>query len=515
MAVERLESTMVFSSSEFLFAFLPMFLLFYFISPNRQLKNIWLLAASLVFYAWGEPVYVLLMIVSVFCNWVFALALETRTSRRKAILALAVVFNLMVIGFFKYEGFLSSVVQGIVGFELLPNLNLPLPIGISFYTLQALSYVIDVYRREVDAQRNVLFLGMYIACFPQLIAGPIVRYQTIADQIVGRKENLSDFSSGLRLFIVGLAKKALLANTCAILADEMLALGGSSIGAVGAWGGIIAYTFQIYFDFSGYSDMAIGLGRMLGFSYLRNFNYPYISKNITEFWRRWHISLSTFFRDYLYIPLGGSRCSTGRWVFNLAVVWATTGLWHGAAWNYVLWGVYYGALLIVEKLFIGKWVDKLPGILQHAYALIVVIFGWTFFWITDIDQLIVYWAAMAGRFGATGSSTLWQLNVWEYIPVLMVCALVSTPVVPYLKKRLACWLRGEKLVDFMNTSVLNPRHIAADEILVFDVVPSGKGKESVLGIARLLTDAALLILLGVSVLTIVSGSYNPFIYFQF
>ena len=298
---------------------MPVCFALYFLCPGRKAKNTWLLLASLFFYAWGEPVYVLLMVCSIFMNWVFGIAIgraagegaegsgvgAPHNGRERLLLLAACVFNILVIGFFKYEGFVAENVNLLVGSPLVPDLELPLPIGISFYTLQALSYVIDVYRREVEPQRNVLFLGMYIACFPQLIAGPIVRYQTIQQQVLGRRETLDGFSSGLRLFIVGLSKKVLLANTCAILADQMLSMGGGSIGAVGAWGGLIAYTFQIFFDFSGYSDMAIGLGRMMGFKYLRNFNYPYISKSISEFWRRWHISLSTFFRDYIFIPLGG------------------------------------------------------------------------------------------------------------------------------------------------------------------------------------------------------------------
>ena len=393
---------------------MPLFFLGYFVMPKRALKNGWLLLASLVFYAWGEPVYVILMIVSIAANWSFALALGGERRFRGLLLVAACVFNVLVIGFFKYEGFLSGIVNSIAGAELIPNLNLPLPIGISFYTLQALSYVVDVYRREVEPQRNVFYLGMYIACFPQLIAGPIVRYQTIQDQVLNRRETLADFSSGLRLFIVGLGKKVLLANTVAILATQMLEMGGAQIGAVGAWGGLIAYTFQIFFDFSGYSDMAIGLGRMMGFKYLRNFNYPYISRSITEFWRRWHISLSTFFRDYIYIPLGGSRCSRGRWVFNIVVVWAVTGLWHGAAWNYVLWGVYYGALLVFEKLWLGRVLERLPRIVGHIWCIVVFVFGWSFFWITDSSALVQYWQALGGAFGATGLSTFWQLGVWEY-----------------------------------------------------------------------------------------------------
>ena len=510
---------MVFSSSTFLFAFLPITLLLYFICPGRRLKNTWLLIASLVFYAWGEPVYILLMLASILANWLFGLVVgkgELPQGKRKAILVAAVIFNVAVIGFFKYEGFVADNLNLILGPGVVPNLELPLPIGISFYTLQALSYVIDVYRGEVPAQRNVLYLGMYVACFPQLIAGPIVRYQTIQDQVVSRKENLSDFSSGLRLFIVGLAKKVLLANAVAILADKMLSMGGSEIGVVGAWAGLIAYTFQIFFDFSGYSDMAIGLGRMMGFKYLRNFNYPYISRSITEFWRRWHISLSTFFRDYIYIPLGGSRVGDKRLVLNIAIVWAVTGLWHGAAWNYILWGVYYGVLLICEKFIWGKALSRAPRIVGHAYTIAVFVFGWSFFWITDVSQLVPYWQALVGMFGATGSSTLWELTAWEYWPVFVVCVIASTPIAPYLKERLTAWVEGrERMSVLAPGGTAHPKTAAADLLCVTDAKPADARKAAIYQVVLVLWDVWLLGLLALSAASVISGSFNPFIYFQF
>ena len=451
---------MVFSSSTFLFGFMPLFFAGYFLVRKRVAKNVWLLVASLFFYAWGEPVYVALMVASILANWAFGLlAGSSRSSdpRRRFWLVVAVCFNCLVIGFFKYEGFLAANVNALLGVEVVPDLRLPLPIGISFYTLQALSYVIDVYRREVEPQRNVLYLGMYVACFPQLIAGPIVRYQVIAEQVVGRRETLDDFVSGMRLFIVGLAKKALLANTVAILANEMLSMGGPQIGAVGAWAGLVAYTFQIFFDFSGHSDMAIGLGRMMGFTYLRNFNYPYISRSITEFWRRWHISLSTFFRDYVYIPLGGSRCSRARNALNIAIVWAITGLWHGAAWNYVGWGVYYGALLICEKFIWGRALAKAPAVVGHAYTIAIFVFGWSFFWITDVDALQQFWKALVGVYGPTGSSTFWALTVWEYGPVFVTCVLASTPICPFVKERFLAWVERRDPVQVIAEGVANPR----------------------------------------------------------
>ena len=419
---------MIFSSSTFLLAFLPLTLLCYFLVPGRAAKNVLLLLASLIFYAWGEPVYLFLMILSILVNWLFGLAISCAPSaRRGLLLALDVIVNLGILGFFKYEGFLAANINALAGWEVIPDISLPLPIGISFYTLQALSYVVDVYRKEVSAQRNPLYLGMYIAMFPQLVAGPIVRYSTIQDQILHRRENLRDFTAGARLFCVGLAKKVLLANTVAILATNMLAEGGPSIGAVGAWAGLIGYTFQIFFDFSGYSDMAIGLGKMFGFKYLRNFNYPYISKSVTEFWRRWHISLSSFFRDYVYIPLGGNRVPTPRWVFNLAVVWILTGFWHGAAWNYIFWGVYYLAFLLAEKILIGKYLERLPSIIRWAYTALVFMGGWLLFWIEDLSVMKQYLLALFGAFGATGSSTAWELGVWSFLPMLLTCAVASTP----------------------------------------------------------------------------------------
>ena len=500
-----------------MFAFLPVFFVLYYLCPTRAAKNTWLLLASLVFYAWGEPVYIVLMVFSIIANWSFGLFIGSadKDSRRKVLLACAIAVDVLIIGFFKYEGFLASNVNALLGVQCIADLNLPLPIGISFYTLQALSYVIDVYRKEVEPQRNLLYLGMYVACFPQLIAGPIVRYQAIQDQVVGRQESLSDFSSGLRLFIVGLAKKALLANTIAILASRMLSLGGASIGMIGAWAGLLAYTFQIYFDFAGYSDMAIGLGRMMGFKYLRNFNYPYISKSITEFWRRWHISLSSFFRDYIYIPLGGSRCSKARWVFNISVVWAITGLWHGADWNYVGWGVYYGVLLICEKLIWGKALAKLPAIVGHAYTIAIFVFGWSFFWITDESVLVEYWKAMVGLFGLTGSSSFWELTAWEYLPVFLVCTIASMPICPVLKELFSAWAEGRESRSVIENGVVNARCLTSESLCVFDINASSNKKKTIVTIVCALYDATLIALLFVSCLSIVSGSFNPFIYFQF
>ena len=505
---------------------MPLFFVAYFVSPGRRAKNGILLLASLFFYAWGEPVYILLMVASIVANWLFGLKVGPKEAGdgpdakggrgSKPLLVAAVVFNVAVIGFFKYEGFVAGIVNGIVGAEAVPDLELPLPIGISFYTLQALSYVIDVYRGQVAPQRNIAYLGMYVACFPQLIAGPIVRYSTIQDQVAGRRETLAGAADGMRLFIVGLAKKALLANTCAILATKMVEMGGPEIGAVGAWAGLVAYTFQIFFDFSGYSDMAIGLGRMMGFTYLRNFNFPYISRSITEFWRRWHMSLSTFFRDYVYIPLGGSRCSAARHIFNIMVVWSITGLWHGAAWNYIGWGVYYGVLLVAEKYVWGRLLERLPRVVGHLYTILIFTFGWSFFWITDPAQLVPYWQAMVGAFGATGSSTFWELTAWEYWPVFVVCAIASTPVLPWAKERLVAWAEGRPANSiFGEDGTANPKTSASDALCVFTCDPATPAKARAFGAVQVAWDVALLALLVLSAMSIVSGSFNPFIYFQF
>lgn len=499
---------------------MPIVLILYFLVPGRKAKNVSLLIASLVFYAWGEPVYIVLMIASICVNWLFGVLIGRATSRsasRKAYLIIDLVANLGLLFFFKYAGFLAQNINAAFG-TAIPDPQLPLPIGISFYTLQAVSYIVDVYRQEVPPQRNILYLGMYIAMFPQLVAGPIVRYSTIQEQILHRKETLSGLCSGLRLFCVGLAKKVLLANTVAILATAIIAQTGTELGAIGVWGGLLAFTFQIFFDFAGYSDMAIGLGKMFGFQYLRNFNYPYLSKSGTEFWRRWHISLSSFFRDYVYIPLGGNRVSVPRWMLNIIVVWLLTGLWHGAAWNFVLWGLFYGVLLIVEKRLLLRYVTRLPHALQHVYGILVFMFGWLLFWVEDMGQMKSYLAAMVGVHGLTGTSTLWELTVWEYVPVFLVCALASTPIVPWIRAKLVAWAEGRRLSNFLETDLPNMKVLSTERLCVFDVDALGiqaGPKRVCLEIVAFLADAALLVLLALSVMSVVSGSFNPFIYFRF
>ena len=456
------------------------------------------------------------MAVSIVANWCFGLLVwGNSTIKRKVFLVTSVVFNVAVIGFFKYEGFIAQNLHVVFGTWVIPDLQLPLPIGISFYTLQALSYVIDVYRGDVEAQRNPLYLGMYVASFPQLIAGPIVRYSTIQEQVFNRRECIERCASGLRLFAVGIAKKVLLANVVAILAAKMLQKGGPQIGAVGAWAGLVAYTFQIFFDFSGYSDMAIGLGRMMGFEYLRNFNYPYVSMSITEFWRRWHISLSSFFRDYVYIPLGGSRCSKLRNAANILVVWAITGLWHGASWNFIGWGAFYGVLLLLEKFVWGGLLGKLPRPVRHLCTMGVVMFGWSFFWIADTWALLRYWKALAFGYGLTGGSTFWELTAWEYWPVLVACTVASTPIVPLIKERVIAWAEEGKPESVMIGGTADPRAVEARELCTLEVVPADSRRENVLIVVGLARDIALVLLMLLSMASIVSGSFNPFIYFQF
>lgn len=382
---------MVFSSTIFLFAFLPLFLAVYFAMPWRPAKNVVLLLFSLLFYAWGEPVYVWLMVASICFNWLFAFIIgkcgEGKTAPKRFWLVAALAVNLLVLGFYKYQGFLAENVNRALGEEFIAELNLALPIGISFFTLQAITYVVDVYRGEVKVQKNPLYLGMYIAMFPQLVAGPIVRYADIEHEIDNRRATLEGFAQGLRLFCVGLGKKVLLANTAGVLADSLLPREAAEIGFIGCFSGVAAYTFQIYFDFSGYSDMAIGLGKMMGFEYPRNFNYPYTSKSATEFWRRWHMSLGGFFRDYVYIPLGGNRVSTPRFVLNTMIVWGLTGIWHGAAWNFLLWGLYWGVLILLEKFFVMKVLDRLPRFVSHIWCIVLFFFGWLLFAVTGLSNV--------------------------------------------------------------------------------------------------------------------------------
>ena len=377
---------MEFSTLTFLFFFFPIFLFSYFIIKNRKYRNIVLLIFSLLFYAWGEPVYILLMILSIIMNYYFAKLID-KSKSRKLILIISIICNIGLLVVFKYTDFIISIFNFVFRLDI-KSTNIALPIGISFYTFQILSYVIDVYRKKVKVQNNIINLGCYISAFPQLIAGPIVTYDVVEKELSNRVEDMDNFYIGTKRFIIGLAKKILLANSVGYICDSIFGLSTTLWTFPLIWLAVISYTLQIYFDFSAYSDMAIGMGRMLGFHYLENFNYPYISKSITEFWRRWHISLSTWFRDYVYIPLGGNRVSKKRMCMNIMIVWALTGLWHGASINYLLWGLYYGIILLLEKLLLKKYIDKMPNIFKHMYTIIIFVFGWTIFRLENLSDLL-------------------------------------------------------------------------------------------------------------------------------
>ena len=404
---------MLFSSNTFLFGFLPAVVVLYYLCP-RRCRNVLLLVSSLIFYGWGEPKYVLLMLVSILLNYFCGLAAGKRQTQQRSVrgvLIVGVVLNLGMLGFFKYGKFFFG--------SAFPDI--PLPIGISFYIFQAMSYLIDVCRREVEVQKNVLTFGTYVTLFPQLIAGPIVRYRDVAEMLESRRENLPQFSRGVQRFVVGLSKKVLLANTFGSAWNALQV----TTGTAAAWLGLLCYTLQIYFDFSGYSDMAIGLGQLFGFTFLENFNYPYISASITEFWRRWHISLSTWFKEYVYIPLGGNRKGLARQIFNILVVWLLTGLWHGDSWNFVLWGGYYAALLILEKCWLLKAGEKLPLLLRRMLTMVLVMLGWALFYFENLGAL----GAFLGRlFTAVPSA-----GIAFYLPVTALGCLCATPALKRVK----------------------------------------------------------------------------------
>ncbi len=420
---------MIFSSLFFLFVFLPLTLLVYLFVPKKA-KNIVLLISSLIFYAWGEPVYILLMVFSIIYNYISGMEIDFyrrrgNTAQLRLIFWLAVGVNLGILGFFKYYGFLLENLNRILPFTI-KYTPLALPIGISFYTFQTLSYIIDVYRGDVDVQRNPINFGLYISMFPQLIAGPIVRYSDIEAQLTDRKVTFEGFGQGVKFFVKGLAKKVLLANNIGMAYTAISALPADKFSALAAWIGAVAYTFQIYFDFSGYSDMAIGLGKMFGFTFMMNFDHPYISSSITEFWRRWHISLSTWFREYVYIPLGGNREGTAKAIRNLFIVWTLTGFWHGAAWNFVVWGLYYGVLLVLEKYVLHPVIERLPGAVRHIYALFFVVIGWVIFAAPSLSSAVHYIHVMfGGGTAADGSAGVYYL--YNYLIILILCALCSGP----------------------------------------------------------------------------------------
>ena len=412
--------------------FLPFVLTLYYITP-RRFRNLTLFIVDLVFYAWGEPWLVILMLFSILLNYTSGILIGINREKKglaRFIFILSVILNLGLLGFFKYAGFIGETLNMVMPFLNIPILEIALPIGISFYTFQTMSYTIDVYKNTVKVQKNIITFGTYVSLFPQLIAGPIVRYEDFAEQLMHRKETLQGFTDGVKLFLIGLSKKVLLANEMGNLWDAVRESGTQS-GALGSWVGIIAYTFQIYFDFCGYSEMAMGLGKMFGFDFLKNFDYPYISKSITEFWRRWHISLGTWFREYVYIPLGGNRKGLYRQIINIAVVWFLTGLWHGASWNFILWGLYFGVLLMIEKLFMLKVLKKAPAIISHIYSIIIILFGWVLFYFENLNEMGIFLARMFGSDGFMMSGDI-SVKIISYIPLLIVSAITSTPLISKL-----------------------------------------------------------------------------------
>lgn len=469
---------MVFSSLSFLFVFLPLCLLVYFIVPKkfRNIRNAVLLIFSLFFYFAGEPKYLIIMVASIIANYLLALgiAYSKKKTGKVFFLILSLIANLGLLVYFKYTDFFIANINGIFGTSL-PLTEIVMPIGISFFTFQGLSYVLDVYMGNVAVQKNILYVATYVALFPQLVAGPIVRYETVEKELGERTENYGDMAKGLRRFIYGLAKKMLIANTLGQVATEIFTLDASQRSAGLAWVGAIAYSFQIFFDFSGYSDMAIGLGKVFGFKFLENFDYPYISRSITEFWRRWHISLGSWFRDYLYIPLGGNRKGALRQILNILIVWTLTGLWHGASWNFVIWGLYFALLLIIEKLFLKKILDKIPAVFSHIYALFFIIIGWVIFNSPNMPSALVYTKQLFGISCGDiteGNRALYYLR--QYKVELAFALIFSLPLAKYISRKM---------------------------------------KDS--AVSELIRNIGALILFVLSILSVVNTSFNPFIYFRF
>ena len=467
---------MVFSSLIFLFIFFPLTLLLYFIARNIKTKNFILVVASLIFYSWGEPVWVILLIFSSILDYTVSHAIEKHRNQpiTKFYLAVSVIINLGLLAVFKYSGFFISTVNSVFGLSL-PEPAFSLPIGISFYTFQTMSYSIDVYKGNVKAQKSFMNFLMFVSLFPQLIAGPIVRYSDIEDQISKRTVTTEAFSAGTTRFMAGLGKKVLIANYAGSLATSLLK-DIDSAAVMSVWFGVLFYAFQIYFDFSGYSDMAIGLGKMFGFDYPENFKYPYISTSITEFWRRWHITLSSFFRDYVYIPLGGNRVGVPRQILNLLIVWGLTGLWHGASWNFVFWGLYYFFFLCLEKFILKKFFDKIPSPIRWLYSMSVVLVGWMIFYFDDFQTLITAFSVAFGHAGNAFTDPVSETLVINNVPFILIAAIASTPVLNVIRR----------LVE-----------------------KSSPLTESIL---RIVYNIVMLIL---CVASLVGSTYNPFLYFRF
>lgn len=465
--------TVVFSSLVFMFAYLVITLIIYYVTP-RKLRNLFLFLINLVFYGWGEPMLVLLMVINIAFNYLGGYLVDRFRSdqkKKKLFLIITCALDIGILAVFKYTGMITDTLN-ILPFLNIPDLNISLPIGISFYTFQTMSYVIDVYRNDAPVSKNFINFGTYVALFPQLIAGPIVRYRDVAYQLENRRETLDRFTKGVKLFMVGLGKKVLIANQMGTLTAMMFAHPDEN-GVLGTWVGIIGYTFQIYFDFSGYSDMACGLGNMFGFEFLKNFNYPYISSSITDFWRRWHISLSTWFKEYVYIPLGGNRKGVGRQIINLLIVWGLTGLWHGASYNFIFWGLYYGGLLILEKFVLKRFLDRLPSAVRHIYTMFIVIIGWGLFYFTNVNELFGFLGDLFNFSNGLFSESSLNLTL-SYLPMLVVAGVASTPLGASLYSK----IEGKKYAWVAETLFCG-------------------------------------IVLFISTSCLVKQSYNPFLYFRF
>lgn len=482
---------MVFSSISFLIYFLPVVICLYYLAPSG-VRNVVLLVTSLFFYAWGEPIYVFLMLFSIVFNYCFGILLdkfikaESQMIKPKAIIAINIVVNLGILGFFKYADFFVSNVNFLLGTNISAT-ELPLPIGISFYTFQAMSYIVDLYRRKVQVQKNIINFGTYVALFPQLIAGPIVRFNSIEKQLVKRNVNMEMFASGVQRFVIGMGKKVLLANNIGLLWENVINTNSAEMSICTAWLGAIAFTLQIYFDFSGYSDMAIGLGKMFGFHFLENFDYPYMSKSITEFWRRWHISLGSWFKEYVYIPLGGNRHGIKRQMTNIFIVWALTGLWHGASWNFIIWGIYFAILLVIEKLILGSVLKKLQEryrvlgtVIVHIYTMLLVTISWVIFAVDDLSLIKAYMTSLIGlqNIDIINSYTGYLLS-GNWI-LIVICTIGVTNVPIKLWRKIKNDMLQEKLL-----------------------------------VRAIVENLGLLLLLIVSIGYIVASTYNPFLYFRF
>ena len=467
---------MLFSSVSFLYYFLPITLILYFVSKDKY-KNIILLLASLFFYFYGEPKYTVLMLISAFSAYIHGILIEKFREKgySKLFLVSGLVVSLGILIVFKYMDFIIKNINYISNSNI-KLLRLVLPIGISFYTFQGLSYIVDVYKKDAKVCRSFVDFATYVCLFPQLIAGPIVRYTTIEDELKNRTHSFDKFAYGVNRFVVGLAKKVILANNLGMIVDIMTKSNEKSV--LSYWMVAIFFSLQIYYDFSGYSDMAIGLGRMFGFDFLENFNYPFISKSIKEFWRRWHISLSSFFRDYVYIPLGGNRVSRGRWIFNLLIVWSLTGLWHGDSWNFILWGLYFALLLIIENLFLQNILSKLPALIQHIYAKFFIIISFVIFNNENIKDL---WSSLYNMFNFRGVDLYNDFSIYylkSYTVLLIVSMIGATPILKNIIQKINKNVTGQKVISTIN-SILN------------------------------------IVLLVVVTAYLIDGSFNPFLYFRF